>query len=154
MSNSLWPHGLQHTRLPCPSLSPRVCSGSCPLSWWCYLTISSSTSLSPFAFSLPQHQGLFQWASSSHHVAKVLELQLQHQSFQWIFSIDFFRIDQFDLLDSQGTLERLLQHHNLKTSVLQHSTFLMVQLSLPYMTTGKTRALTTQTFVGKELSAF
>ena len=63
-------------------------------------------------------------------------------------------IDWFDLLDSQGTLESLLQHHNLKTSVLQHSTFLMVQLSLPYMTTGKTRALTTQTFVGKELSAF
>ena len=71
-----------------PSLSPRVCSGSCPLSWWCYLTISSSASLSPFAFSLTQHQGLFQRVSCSHQVAKVLKLQLQHQSFQWIFRVD------------------------------------------------------------------
>ena len=61
-------------------------------------------------------------------------------------------IDWFDLLDSQGTLESLLQHHNLKTSVLQHSTFLMVQLSLPYMTTGKTIALTRRIFVDKVMS--
>ena len=72
---------LQHTRLPCPSLSPRVCPNSCPLSRRCYLNISSS-SPSP-AFNLSQHQGLFKWVSSSHQVAKLLEFQLQHQSFQW-----------------------------------------------------------------------
>ena len=60
----------------------RVCSISCPFGWWCYLTISSSASPSPFAFNLSQHQCLFKCASSSHQVAKVLELQLQHQSFQ------------------------------------------------------------------------
>ena len=80
-SDSLWPHGLQHTRLPCPSISSGVCSNSCPLSRWCSLTISSSLSSSPFPFILSQHQGLFHWVSSSHQMAKVLELQLQHQSF-------------------------------------------------------------------------
>ena len=59
------------------------------LSQWCYLTISSSAAPSPFAFNLSQHQGLFQWVSSSHQVAKVLEFQLQHQSFQWTFRVDF-----------------------------------------------------------------
>ena len=89
VSNSLQPHGLQHARLPCPSPAPRACSNSCPLSWWCHPTIS----LSVFPFSscpnLSQHQGLFKWVSSSHQVAKVLEFQLQHQSFQWIFRTDF-----------------------------------------------------------------
>ena len=84
--DSLWPRGLQHARLPCPSPSPTVCSNSCPLSRWCHPTISSP---SPPAFCLSQHQGLFQWVSSSHQGAKVLELQLQHQSFQWIFRVDF-----------------------------------------------------------------
>ena len=89
VSNSLGSHGLQHTRLPCPSLSPGVCSThvhwvgdaiqpSCPLS-----------SPSPPVFNLSLHQDLFQWVSSSHQVAKVLEFQLQYQSFQWIFRVDF-----------------------------------------------------------------
>ena len=68
---------------------------------------------SPPAFNLSQHQDLFQWVSSSHQVAKVLSLQLQHQSFQWIFSDDFFRIDWFDLLAVQGLLKNLLQHDKL-----------------------------------------
>ena len=89
MSNSLWPHGLQHARLLHPSLSSRIRSNSCPLSWWCHPTISSSVSPSPSPFNLSQHQGLFQWVSSSHQVAKVLEFQVQHQSFQWIFRTDF-----------------------------------------------------------------
>ena len=63
---------------------------------------------SPPAFSLSQHEGLFQWVSSSHQVAKVLQLQLQHQSFQWIFRTVSFRIDRFDLLAIQGTLKGLL----------------------------------------------
>ena len=62
--NFLQLHGMQHTRLPCPSLSPRACSNSCPLSWWCHPSISSSIALSPPALNLSQHQGLFQWVSS------------------------------------------------------------------------------------------
>ena len=76
---------------------------------------------SPLALSISQHQGLFQWIGSSHEVAKLLELQLQHQSFQWIF-----RVDWFDLLAIQGTLKSLPQHHSSKASILQHSAFFMV----------------------------
>ena len=72
------------------------------------------------AFNLSQHQGLFQWVSSLHQVAKVLELQLQHQSFQWIFRTNFF---SDWLLVVQGTLKSHLQHHNSKASVLWHSAF-------------------------------
>ena len=87
MAYSLRPHGLQHIRLPCPSPAPRTCSNSCPSSWWRHPTISSS--VIPFSSSyLSQHQGLFQWVSSSHQVAKLLEFQLQHQSFQWTFRTD------------------------------------------------------------------
>ena len=83
MSDSLRPHEPQHARTPRPSPTPEVYSKSCPLSRWCHPTISSS--VVPFS-SRPQsfqHQGLFKWVSSSHQVAKVLEFQLQHQSFQW-----------------------------------------------------------------------
>ena len=79
-SNSFRPHGLQHTRPPCPSPITEVYSNSCPL---------SLSSPSPLAFNRSQHQGLFKWVSSSHQVAKLLEFQLQHQSFQWIFRADF-----------------------------------------------------------------
>ena len=70
----------------------------------------SSPSL--LAFNLSQHQGLFQWVRPLHQVDKVLEFQLQHQSFQWIFRTIFFRIDWFDLLAVQGTVKSLLQHHS------------------------------------------
>ena len=77
MSNSLWPHGLQHTRPPCPSLPPGVCPSSCSLSRRCYPTISSSATLFSFwTGTLGPSQGLFQWVNSSHQVAKVLEPQL------------------------------------------------------------------------------
>ena len=109
----------------------------------------------PPTFNLSQHQGLFHWVSSLHQVAKVLGFQLQHQSFQWIFSfLVSFRTDWFDLLAVQGTLKNLLQHHSSKASVLWFSVFFMVQLSHPYLTTGKTIALTRWTFVGKVMSAF
>ena len=77
-------------RLPCPSPTPRACSNSGPSGQWCHPTISHPLS-SPCltAFNPSPHQGLFQWGSSSHHVAKMLEFQLQHQSFQWIFRTDF-----------------------------------------------------------------
>ena len=86
MSNSFRTHGLQHARLPCPSLSPGVCSNSSIES-----AIQPShplSSPSPPAFNLFPNQSLFQWVGSSHQVAKVLEFQLQHQSFQWIFKVD------------------------------------------------------------------
>ena len=85
-------------------------------------------------------------------MAKVLELQPQHHSFQWIFRTDFFRIDWLDLLAVQGTLKSLLQHHSSKPSVLWRSAFFIVQLSHPYMTTGKSIALTRWTFVFKVMS--
>ena len=91
---------------------------------------------SPPALNLAQHQGLFQWVSSSHQVAKVLEFQLQHQSFQWTRGLISFRMDWLDLLAVQGTLKSLLQHHSSKSSILRHSAFFIVQLSHPYMMTG------------------
>ena len=89
MSDSLQPHGLQHTRLPCPSPTPGACSNSCASSRWCHATVLSSAIPFSSAFNLSQHQGLFQWVSPLHQVAKVLELQLQDQFFQWIFRTDF-----------------------------------------------------------------
>ena len=85
--DSLQPYGLQHARPPCPSPTLWIYSNSRPLSQWCHPTISSS--VVPFSFNLSQHQGVFKWVRSSHHVAKGLEFQLQHQSFQWIFRTDF-----------------------------------------------------------------
>ena len=111
------------------------------------------SSPSPPAFSLSQHQGLFKWVTSSHQIAKVLELQFQHQSFQCIYSgLISFRIDCFAFLAVQGILKSLLQHHSSKASVLRHSAFFMVQLSHPYMTTGKNIALTRETFVSRVMS--
>ena len=92
MPNFLQPCGLQHARFPCPLLSPKVCSNSCPLSWWCdaIQPIPPLTTPSP-TLKLSQHQGLFLWVSSLNQVAKLLALQLQHQSFQWIFRVDFLQ---------------------------------------------------------------
>ena len=89
---------------------------------------------SPPATNPSQHQSLFQWVNSSHEVARVLEVQLQHHSFQ--------RNPRADLLAVQGTLKSLCQHHSSKASILWRSAFFTVQLSHPYMTTGKTIALT------------
>ena len=107
---------------------------------------------SPPAFNLSQHQGLFQGVSSSHQVPK-------HWSFSFSISpsneysgLISFRIDGLDLLAVQGTLKSFLQYHSSKASILWHSAFFIVQLSHPYMTTGKTIAMTRQTFVGKVMS--
>ena len=110
------------------------------------------SSPSPPVFNLSQHHGLFKWVSSSHQVAKVFEFQLQHQSFQWTLRTDLFKMDWLDLLAVQGTLKSLLQHHSSKASILWCSAFFMVQLSHPYMTTGKIIALALWTFVGKGMS--
>ena len=101
------------------------------------------------AFNLSQHHGLSQRIRSSHEVTKLLELQLQHKFFQWIFRVDFLLDWLFDLLAVKGTLKSLPQHHSSKASILWQSAFFMVKLSHSYMTTGKTRALILRTFVGK-----
>ena len=87
---------------------------------------------SPPALNLSQHQDLFQWVSSSHQVAKVLQFQLQHQSFQWHPGLISFGMDWLNLLSVQGTLRSLLQHHSSKASIFRHSAFFTVQLSHPY----------------------
>ena len=91
VSDSLRLHEWQHSRPPCPSPTSGVYSNSCPLSWWCHLTISSSVITFSSCLNLSQHQGLFKWVSSLHQVAKVLEFQVQHQYFQWIFRTEWSR---------------------------------------------------------------
>ena len=78
-----------HARPLCPSPSPKVCPSSCPLHRWWHPEISSSDTLFSSALNLSQHQGLFQWVSCSHQMTKILEFQLQHQSFKWVFRVDF-----------------------------------------------------------------
>ena len=148
MSDSLWPHGLQHARLPCPS-TPRACSNSCPLSPWCHPTVSSS--VIPFSSCLQSLP-----ASGSFPMSQFLASVVKDWSFSFSISpsneysgLISLRIDWFYLLAVQGTLKSLLQHHSSKASIIWHSAFFIVQLSHPYMTTGKTIALTRWTFVGK-----
>ena len=147
MSDSLQLHRLQHIRLPYFSLSPGVCSGLCALSQWHHPTISFS--VTPFSSCLQSFLASGSFPMSRLFASGGQRLELQHQSFQWICRVDCFGIDCSDLLAVQRTLKSLLQYHNLKTSILQCSAFFMVQLSHPYMTTGKTIALTRQTFVSK-----
>ena len=109
---------------------------------------------SPFppTFNLSQHQGLFKWVSSSHHWPKYWNFSFSPSNeYSGLIS---FRMNWLDLLAVQGTLKSLLQHHSSKASILWHSASFIVQLSHTYMTTGKTIALTRQTFVGEVMSAF
>ena len=140
VSDSLQPHGLQHSRLPCPSPTPRACSNSCPSSPCWHPTISSCYPLLIPPSIFPSIR-VFSNESALHI----------RQPKYWSFSISpsneysgliSFRIDWFDLLAVQRTLKSLLQHHSLKASILQCSAFFMVQLSHPYMPPGKTTALT------------
>ena len=151
MSNSLVPHGLQHARLPYPSPTPRACSNSCPVSRWWYPTISSS--VIPFSYCLQSFpaSGAFpgsQFFTSGGQTiaasasASILPINIQ----DWIP----LRLTGL-ILQSKG-LKSFLQHHSSKASILQCSAFFMVQFSHPYMTTGKTIALTRWTFIGKVIS--
>ena len=144
---------VQHARPPCLSPTRGAYSNSCPLSWWYHPTISSS--VVPFS-SCPQSftgSGLFQvsqfftWGSQSIGVSSFNISPSNKYS-----GLISFRMDWLDLLAVQGTLKNLLQHHSSKASILWRSAFFIVQLSHPYMTTGKTTALTRQTFVGKVTS--
>ena len=149
MSSSLRPHELQYARLPCPSLSPEFTQTHV---YWVNNAIQPShlSPLSPFALNLSQHQGLFQGVSCSYQVAKVLSFRVSPSN--ECSGLISFRIDWFDLLAVHGTLKSSLSHYSSKASILQHSAFFMVQLSHPYMTTGKTTGLTIQTFVSKVMS--
>ena len=157
MSNSLWPHELQHARLPCPSPTPRTCSNSCPLSQWCHPTISSS--VVPFS-SCPQSfpatgsfpvSHFFSSGGQSIGVSASASSFIIHPSNEYSGLISF-RMDRLDLLEVQGTLKSLLQHSSSKASILWCLAFFIVQLSHPYKTTGKTIALTRWTFVSKVMS--
>ena len=141
VSDSLWPRGLQHLRLPCPSPSPRVCSNSCLLSRWCHPTISSSVvpfSSCPQSFpesgSFPKSQLI---ASSGQSIGASASASVHSVKIQGWFPLGLAGL--ISLL-SNG-LSSLLRHHSPKASILRCSAF-MVQLSHPYMTTGKTIALT------------
>ena len=146
------PHRLQHARLPCPSLSQsllRIMSiRSMMLSN--HLTLCNPLLLLPSIF--PNIRVFSnEWAL---HIKwpKAWSFSFSISPSNVYSGLISFRIDWFDLLAVQGTLKSLLLHHNLKASVLQHSAFFMVQLSHPYMTTEKTIALITWTFVGKVMS--
>ena len=154
MSNSLWPHESQHARSPCPSPTPGVYPNSSPSSRWCHSAVSSSVvpfsscpqSL-PESGSFPMSQ-LFAWGGQSTGVsASASVLPMNKHS-----GLISFRRDWLDLLAVQGTLKSLLQHHSSKESILRRSAFFTVQLSYPYMTTGKNIALTRRTFVDKVMS--
>ena len=158
-SDSLWPHELQHTGLPCPSPSSRACSNSCQLSQHCHPTISSS--VFPFSFCLQSFptSGAFLMSRPFTSGFGVLDILPKYWSFSFSISpsseysglISFWK-DWLDLLAVQATLKSLFQHHSSKASVLQCLAFFIVQLSHPYMITGKTIPLTRQTFVGKVTS--
>ena len=144
VSNSLRPHERQHARPPCPSPTPGVHPNPCPLSRWCHPTILSS--VFPFS-SCPQSlpaSGSFQMSQLSTSGGQSIEVSGSTSLSFWM--------DWLDLIAVQGTLKSLPQHHSSKASILQHSPFFIVQLSHPYMTTGKTLVLTRQTFVGKAMS--
>ena len=153
MFNSLWLHELRYTRLPCPSLFHGVCLNSCPLRW-CHPMVSSSKA--PFSSclqSFPASES-FQMSWPTLHIRWP-----KYWSFSFCISpsneysgLISFSIDWFDLFAVQGTLKNILQHHRLKASILRCSGFFMIQLSHLYMTTGKTIALTIQTFYGKVTS--
>ena len=149
VSDSLRPHGSQHIRLPCPLPTPGVYSNSCPLSWWCHPTILSS--VFPFSSHLQSFpvSGFSQESVLCMRWPKDWSFSFNISPFNKHSGLISFRMDWFNLLTVQGTLKSLLQHHSSKASILWCSAFLIVQISHPYMTTGKTIALTRWIFVGR-----
>ena len=135
VSDSLWPHELQHAGPPCQSPTPGVHSDSHPSIWWCHLAISSS--VVPFS-SCPQsrqHQSLFQWVTLRMRWPKYWSFSFSISPSKEHPGLISFRMDWLDHLAVQGTRKSLLQHHSSKASILCCSAFFTVQLSHPYMTT-------------------
>ena len=147
VSDSLWPHGLQHTRPPRPSPSPEVYPSSCPLHWWCHPAISSSDALFSFCPQSFPASGTFPvshlFISDNQNTGASASASILSMSTQ-----GWFPLRLTGLISLQWTARSLLQHHSSKASILWCSAFLMVQLSQPYLTTGKT----IQTFVARVTS--
>ena len=153
VSNSLRPHGLQHARPPCPLPTPGAYSNSCPLSHWLlsnHLVLWHPLLLLPSIFSSIR-------VFSNESVLRIrwpkywnfsFSISPSHEYSGWISS----RMNWLDLLAVERTLKILVQHHSSKSSILRCSAFFIAQLSHPYMTTGKTIALTRWTFIGKVMS--
>ena len=157
MSDSLRPHELQHARPPCPSPTPGVYSNSRPLSRWCHLTISSSavpfsSCLQSFLTSESFQMGHL-FASGGQNIGVSVSTSVLPMNTQDWFPLGWTGWISLEFKGPSRVLS-LLQHHSSKASILQHSAFSIVQLLHPYMTTGKTIALTTWTCVGKVMSAF
>ena len=145
MSDFLWPHGLQHARLPCPSLSPGACSNAYPLSRW-VIPFSSCLPSFPASGSFLMRQ-LF--ASGGQSIGASASASILPMNIQNWFPLGWTGLI---FLAVQGTLKSLLQHHSSKASVLWCSAFFMGQLSHLYITAGKTIVLTRPSFVGKVIS--
>ena len=152
VSDSLWPHGLQHARLPCVSPTPGACSNSVSIK---SVMPSNHLILCPPRLLLPS---IFPSIRVFSNESVLCIRWPKYWSFSFSISpsneysgLISFRIDWFDLA-IQRTLKSLLQHHSSKASVLRCSAFFIVQLSHPYRTTGKPKTLTRWTFVGKVMS--
>ena len=154
--SSVWlfgPHGLQHARPPCPSPTPEACSSSCPLCWWYHPTFSSSVvpfssclQTFPASGSFPKSQFFTSGGQNIRVSASALVLPLNIQ--------DWFPLGLTGWISllSKGLSKSHLQYHSSKASILPCSSFFIVHFSHPYMTIGKTMALTRWTFVGKVMS--
>ena len=153
MSDSLQPHGLQPAGLPGPSLSPRVYSNSCALSWWYHPIISAS--VIPFSSCLQSFP-----ASGTFPVSGLLASGGQRIGASTSAPVLPMNIHNWFPLGLTGFISLLskelstptVQHHSSKASIVRYSAFFIVQLSHPYMTTGKTIALTIWTYVSKVMS--
>ena len=153
MFDSLQPHGLQHARFPCPSPSSGVCPYSCSLSWWWHPTISSFDIPSLLPSSVfPSIKVFFNESILCIKWSKYWSFSFSIRPFNEYSELISFRIDGFDLLAVQGTFKNLLQLYKSKPLILWCLAFFMIELSHPYVTIGKTIALTRQTFVSKLLS--
>ena len=152
VSNSLQPHGLQHARFPCPSPTPGVYSNSCLLSQWCHPNISSS--VIPFSSWLQSFPASGSFPMSQLFTSGGQSIRASALASAFPKNIQgWFPLGLTNLVSSWSMgLSSLLQHHSSKASILRHSAFFIVQLSHPYMTTGKTIALTRPTFVDKVIS--
>ena len=146
MSDSLWPHELQHARPPCPSPKPMSIESVKPSN---HLILCRPLLLLPSMF--PSIRVFLNESALCIRWPKYWSFSFRISPSNEYSGLISFRMDWLDLLGVQGTLKSLLQHHSSKASIL-HSAFFIVQLSHPYMTTGKTIALTRQTFVGKVMS--
>ena len=153
MSDSLQPHGLQHARLPCPSPASRVYSSSCPLSRRCHPTTLSS--YVPFSSCLQSFTASGSFLMSQLSASGGQSIRVSASTSALPMNIqDWFPLGLtgWIFLQSKGLSKSLLQHYSSKASILRRSAFFIVQLSHPYMTTGKTIAWTRRTFVGKVMS--